>query len=229
MHIFKELVFIGEKDALDYFKQIAQTLSNGNWIHMNNKQLQDYILFDYCGDRCEHAELSIFYGQDTWRDGYIKVTNIVPLSKSRLSIDEYNAVLDCFYEEVIIPNKEKLINIHVEEPTSGVFDPLDYMSEEALQKLKLFCNCANKSTGSSHPEDERRWFDFICQTVRDKKIIDYDTMFNFLKDEDYWGKKDNGFIGVMGQFAWDEEMASELALEYDNYVRFLQFYIETND
>ena len=34
-------------------------------------------------------------------------------------------------------------------------------------------------------------------------------------------------IGVIGCFAWSEENAEELASEYDNYVRILQYYKKT--
>ena len=45
--------------------------------------------------------------------------------------------------------------------------------------------------------------------------------------EEYWGKKEKGFLGVIGQFAWSDENAQELASEYDNYVRILQYYKKT--
>ena len=118
-------------------------------------------------------------------------------------------------------------DIKVVGPSSGRFNPLDYISESALNKLTLFCNAANKSTGSSHPCDEERWFDFICQTVDDGRVFDYDTLSKFLQDEEYWGKKEKEFLGVIGQFAWSEENAEELASEYDNYVRILQYYKKT--
>ena len=47
-------------------------------------------------------------------------------------------------------------------------------------------------------------------------------------DEEYWGKKEPGFLGAMGRFAWDEEHAGELATEYDNYVRLLRYYKDKN-
>lgn len=56
-----------------------------------------------------------------------------------------------------------------------------------------------RTTGSSHPCDEERWFDFICQTVDDGRVFDYDTLSKFLQDEEYWGKKEKGFLGVIGQ------------------------------
>ena len=93
-----------------------------------------------------------------------------------------------------------------------------------MKRLEAFCNSANKTTGSSHPSDEKRWFDFICQTVEDSQTFDYDTLLRFLMDEEYWGKRSLDNVESMGRFAWDEQHASELALEYDNYVRILQYY-----
>lgn len=224
MHIFKELSFVGDKPALDDFKKNAPSFAKGDWKYCKSDRMKNYIAFDYEGDKAERAEVSIYYGSDAWRQGFIKVGNIVPLQKNQLSIEEYNAVLDLFYEEIIVPNQDKLVGIQIVGPESDIFDPLKYISKEALEKLERFCNGANKSTGSSHPSDEERWFDFICQTVEDDRVFDYDTLYRFLMDENYWGKKEPGFIGVMGHFAWDEEHAGELASEYDNYVRILQFY-----
>lgn len=224
MHIYKELIFCGDKPALDHFKKIAPKLVKGDWIYSKSDCICEYIAFDYVGNQVDQAEVLIYYGKDTWREGNIKVFNIVPLVKNELTIDEYNAVLDLFYEEIVIPNKEKLQGIRVIGSESDVFDPLKYISKVALEKLNKFCNGANKSTGSSHPSDEERWFDFICQTVDDNQVFDYDTLYRFLIDENYWGKKDPSFMGVIGHFAWDEKHAEELASEYDNYVRFLKYY-----
>lgn len=98
------------------------------------------------------------------------------------------------------------------------------ISETVLEKLKRFCSVANKSTGSSHPCDQKRWFDFICQTVDDGKIFDYSTLASFLQDETHWGKKPDDFIGVMGSYAWEEEQAYELATEYENLCEVLRYY-----
>ncbi len=224
MRIYKELSFCGNKEAIDLFKKIAPSLSKGDWKFATNEPLKEYISFDYTGSKVDQAEVSIYCGEESWRDWCIKVVNIVPLMKDQLSIQEYNSVLDLFFEEVIAPNKEKFIGLTVFGPESDVFDPLKYISEDALKKLELFCNLANKTTGSSHPSDEERWFDFICQTVDDNQTFDYDTLYRFLMDEEYWGRKEPNFIGAMGRFAWSEELASELASEYENYVRLLEYY-----
>ena len=51
--------------------------------------------------------------------------------------------------------------------TSTKFNILDYLIEEGKNKLHSFSELANKSTGSNHPNDRERWFDFIIQTYHD--------------------------------------------------------------
>lgn len=91
MHIYKELSFLGDKTALDEFKKKAPTFARGGWKYSKSDRMFDYIAFDYVGNEVEPAEVSIYYGKESWREGYIKVGNIVPLEKNQLSIDEYNA------------------------------------------------------------------------------------------------------------------------------------------
>ena len=224
MHIYKELSFVGDKPAFDAFKENAPSFVRGDWKYSQSDREKDYIVFNYLGNKVDQAKVSIFCGQNARRQGYLKVGNIVPLRKNQLSIEEYNAVLDLFYEEIIVPNRSRLRGIEIVGPESDVFDPLKYVSKEALRKLECFCNGANKTTGSSHPIDEARWFDFICQTVDDNQTFDFDTIYRFLMDEDYWDKKESGFAGTMGKSAWVEERAVELATQYDNYVRILKYY-----
>lgn len=227
MRIYKELSFIGNKTELDNLAKNIYNVFPEDWIKpQKNQGSENYILADYVGDKAPHAEASIYYGKDTWRDGFVKVCNIVPLQKNQLTIDEYNQVLDLFYNDVAKAYGQKHDDIKIVAPSSGYFNPLDYISKDALLKLTIFCNTANKSTGSLHPCDEERWFDFICQTVDDERTFDYDTIFEFLQDEEYWGKK-KGVLGVIGKFAWNEENAEELATEYDNYVRILMYYKNT--
>ena len=228
MHVYKELNFIGNKEIFDEMFFKIYDIFPSDWIKPEgNHLLNNYILADYIGNKVPHAEVSIYYGEESWRDGVIRVGNIVPLEKDQLSIDEYNEILDLFYKEIIKPYGEMNKKLRIIAPTSEQFDPLKYITEEALEKLTNFCNLANKSTGSTHPCDEQRWFDFICQTVDDNKLFDYDMLFKFLTDEDYWGRKKESSIGVIGKFAWNEENAEELASEYENYVRILQYYKKT--
>ena len=194
MQVYKELSFFGGKPELDKLARDIYNVFPADWVKpKSNQMLKDYILADYIGKQAPHAEVSIYYGKDTWREGYVKVCNIVPLQKNQLTIDEYNQLLDLFYNDIARVYGETHDDIKVVGPSSGQFNPLDYISEEALKKLTLFCNAANKSTGSSHPCDEERWFDFICQTVDDGKIFDYIPCLNFYRMRSIGERKKKDF------------------------------------
>lgn len=82
----------------------------------------------------------------------------------------------------------------------------------------------------------RKWktekFDLFDEVKRDRKrkklqyerIFDYSTLADFLQDEIYWGEKSEESIGVIGDYAWDEEHAYELASEYEHACEILQYY-----
>ena len=227
MKTYRELYFKGDPSQLEGFTNDITKYIPNNWEYgREDKHTSAWIYFDYLGTEVDNARVCIATGEYIAR-GEIKVTNIVPLEKDQLSIDEYNAVLQKFYEDIIVPYKVSNTQIIITEPSEDEFDPKTVISGEALAKLEAFCNGANKSTGSSHPCDQERWFDFICQTVDDDRMFDYSTLADFLQDESYWGKKEPGFLGVMGSFAWDEDHAYQLAAEYESACLLLQYYKKT--
>lgn len=227
MKTYRELYFKGTTKQLSEFVDQIGKYAVGDWkLRKQSERWKDYLFFDYLGNHVDKASVSIYVG-DELAKGELRVGNIVPIEKNQLSVDEYNAVLLQFYGDVIKPFKESGTELKILQPSDDIFDPTTVISEVSLKKLKLFCSAANKSTGSSHPCDQERWFDFICQTVDDGKMFDYSTLANFLQDEAYWGKKPDDFIGVMGSYAWDEEHAYELASEYDNLCEILLYYKKT--
>lgn len=227
MKTYRELYFKGtEKQLFEFVNQIGR-YAVGDWrLEKKSERWKDYLFFDYVGELVEKARVSIYVGNEISK-GELRVGNIVPLEKNELSVDEYNTVLLKFYDDVIKPYKEFGTELSILQPSDDIFDPTSVISETALKKLKSFCSAANKSTGASHPCDQERWFDFVCQTVDDGKMFDYSTLASFLQDENYWGEKPDGFIGVMGKFAWDEEHAYELAAEYENLCEVLSYYKKT--
>lgn len=226
MKIFRELYFRGDSAQLQNFTSDIRKYVTSEWKYgYKDDHIFSWIYFDYLGDEVDHARICISTGDDILK-GELKVTNIVPLEKDQLSVEEYNAVLQKFYEDLIIPYAASNHEIYITEPSSDEFDPRIVISSTALAKLEAFCNGANKSTGSSHPCDQERWFDFICQTVDDGMMFDYSTLVNFLQDESYWGKKEPGFMGAMGLFAWDEDHAIQLASEYEHACTLLKYYKE---
>lgn len=228
MKIFRELYFRGNLNELKRFVDNIGEYAIGDWRSVpkaKSGELKEYLSFDYSGNKVENASVAIYLG-DMIKTGELRVINIVPLNKNQLSVEEYNDVLMLFYKDIVVPFKEKNNYVEIPQPSDDIFDPLSVMSKTALEKLKKFCGAANKSTGSAHPCDRERWLNFICQTVVDERIIDSDTLRNFLQDKEYWHEKPDDFLGVMGSFAWDEEKAYELSMEYEIISEAMQYYKE---
>lgn len=227
MKTYRELYFRGTPTDLEKFLCDIKSFSTEKWrFGKEDRYGLEWIYFDYLGDAVDNARVCITAGRYI-SSGELNVSNIVPLEKNQLSVDEYNAVLQKFYDDIIKPYKQINHNLDIPQPSDDVFDPKTVITEEALRKLEAFCNGANKSTGSSHPSDQERWFDFICQTVDDGQMFDYSTLAEFLQDETYWGTKDSDFLGVMGHFAWGEDQAYQLASEYENACILLEYYKRT--
>lgn len=224
MKTYSELYFKGTPVQLSEFVKEIRKFAVGNWkVEKQTDCWKDYLFIDYMGEKVDKARVSIYIG-DIAEDNEIKVGNIIPLEKNELSVDEYNSILMEFYNDVIKPYKEAGTDLSISQPSDDIFKQLTVISKDALEKLDKFCRMANKSTGSSHPCDKERWLDFVCQTVDDGKIFETTTLATFLQDENYWGEKPKDFIGVMGHYAWDEEKAYELALEYEILCEALQYY-----
>lgn len=229
MKTYRELYFKGKSRQLTDFVRDIRKFVVGNWkVEKQTERWKDYLFIDYVGEEVDKARVSIYIG-DIAKVREINVGNIIPLEKSQLNVDEYNSILMKFYSDIIKPYQDAGTDLVISRPSNDIFEPLSVISKEALDKLEKFCRNANKSTGSSHPCDKERWLDFVCQTVDDGKMFDTTTLAIFLQDEDYWGEKPKDFIGVMGHYAWDEEKAYELALEYEILCEALQYYKETRE
>ena len=160
MKTYCELYFSGTSDNLRAFVKELKAYINGDWRQVEqSERWEDYLFIDYIGTDVDKARVSIYLGNDLAK-GQIKVGNIVPLEKNSLSIDEYNSVLKKFNRDIIEPYKRHNHIINISELTNDEFDPLTVISKVALQKLRAFCVAANKSTGSSHPCDQERWYEF---------------------------------------------------------------------
>ena len=228
MKIYRELYFRGTPSQLSKFAEEISNYVTGDWRFVSkdaNGEYKKYLFFDYMGKNVDNARVSIYLG-DRIDSGEVNVGNIIPLKKNHLSIEEYNAVLMLFYKEIVVPYEKENSYLSISQPTDDNFNPLTIMSEASLKKLKAFCGGANKSTGSSHPCDKERWLSFILQTVEEDRILDSDTLCRFLQDEESWGKKPNDYIGVMGDYAWDEDSAYELSMEYETISEAMKYYKE---
>jgi len=141
--------------------------------------------FDYLGEALNKAKLWVME-----KGSYYTVTSIVPQEKNRLDEDEYNALLSEF-----ITKNLKGFDCKISESDVTLID----LAGEALsKKFYSFSRLANKSTGRTHPCDEKRWFDFVLSCLKKNEYIIPEYISFFLIED-----------------GWDEQSAFDLSLDYE--------------
>jgi len=137
--------------------------------------------------------------------GY-KVSNIVPRNVGELSIDQYNAILQDFITKVAQPAARG--GVFTIESTAPLQGPQDWMDANAADSLRRFSGAANKSTGASHPLDERRWYQFLIDAHGAAKRATPDQLARWLVEVEQW----------------PEDTARELAISYEFALGLLERY-----
>jgi hypothetical protein len=134
--------------------------------------------------------------------GTISTSNVVPLDVGSFSYGEYNAVLKKFCDEIVRPSSRKT-GAEV-ELTEDHADLSRWLSEPAARKLRAFSRLANKSTGASHPYDQKRWLDFIVEAHKEETSLDASTLRRWLIEVEGWAPD------VADQLAAEFEFGGEL-------------------
>ncbi|KAF2079980.1 hypothetical protein [Flavobacterium sharifuzzamanii] len=138
-------------------------------------------------------------------NGYLEVFNIIPLIDNSLDYDEYNFLLNKFYENFI---KQLCIkyeaNIILTKPEKQIIETI---GDDALKSLLAFSNGANKSTGNSHPYDFERWCEFIFIVFRNGIEVGVDELIEWFEE--------NG---------WSNDMAHKLGLDFEYSLDLLEKY-----
>ncbi len=202
MHIFRELFIRGEPDRLAAtLTEIERTLSE-DWFRdvETEKQLAAlptavrsscFGCFDDGGNRPGATIILTTKDPDT-----LSVANVIPISRHRLNYDQYNRVLEEFYNRFVQP--AAATTGAVAELTDTQADLEYWLSPLTAEKLRRFSSCANKGTGAALSQDRERWNDFVLSAHQDRSTLDASTLRRWLVEvED-----------------WPPEVADQLAVEY---------------
>ncbi|MFZ2999752.1 MAG: hypothetical protein WA071_05440 [Undibacterium umbellatum] len=157
-----------------------------------------YYAFDLKSSRSGRARLWMAPSENG-----IIVSNIIPLDKRELAPDEYNEILQKFVEQGVKGSFDFIL-------TDPEILLTDVLSEVSSQKLIAFSSSANKSTGHSHPLDEKRWLAFVYSTVKQDEEIDFELLVSFLSEQ-----------------GWDDESAQDLADDFSYARRAMRYALES--
>lgn len=205
MKVFRDLeIDLNATQRDKFLSELEEQLSNG-WTRERSKESSEMPLFYFVCNKNDQREAALLaLVQRNHRKLYI--SNIVPREKGQLTFDEYNFILNEFHHSFIKPLQDKL-NIQV-TMSSDQQTLEDWISPESAEKLRRFSALANKSTGSSHPNDKERWFDFIVSIVRKDEKLDTLTLRRWLTEEG----------------GWAPDIADELVIQYERGVALIKYY-----
>lgn len=177
------------------------------WRHAEEKELilaEDVMAFERgSGDELPASGLTLWRN----RDGY-EVANIVPLEIKELGVARYNDILNDFVQRIVQPasnDSRFLMNLGERE-----HHLTHWTSEEAAAALHRFSVTANRSTGSNHPSDRCRWFDFIFAAHRAQSRLDSDVLSRWLIEVEDWPSE------VVEDLVIQYEFGIALLKEYEN-------------
>lgn len=200
MKTFKDLYIHLSDIAMESFiaKVALNVNKNDTWERQPDKEnrvlgIEKTYSFSRLDDHAyPSAGLSIF----PKKNGIWYVPNVVPIKYGNLSHDEYNGILSEFYNLFILPIATQ--DDIIVEITSGEISDCDILGEHAASLLKSFSLLANKSTGSSHPDDKDRWLSFVKASCLSGSNVDTDHLHRLLIEQ-----------------GWSDEAANKLAIQYD--------------
>jgi len=125
------------------------------------------------------------------------VGNIVPKTVSELGRARYNAILNDFIEA--FARTAASASGAILKATQAQQSLDDWIPADAVERLQLFSSLANKSTGSGHPLDRRRWFDFLLSVHGYDDKLGTDRLMRWLVKVEQW----------------PEDRAHDLVIEYE--------------
>jgi hypothetical protein len=117
----------------------------------------------------------------------VKITNIVPETKTQLTMDEYNSIAKRFKSELIkyVHSQKKDIKVWITGETIGLNDII-----RGKKTREFFQKYLNAYPKSWHPLDVRRLDTFICAMSRYACDIDLDRLGGFLISDLGWPRED---------------------------------------
>lgn len=209
MKTFQELYIHLNGHSIEDLIEKFTTHCKHSWVRVVDKEALSDLSGSpyYCFERKEtdgipSATLYLFnQDNNTWY-----VANIIPMSLSELTHDQYNKiVLD--FQEFVVNQATKATKIDV-EVTKDQISITDLAGEDVEKALISFSALANKSTGSSNSFDRRRWFKFLVLANQSGASLPSDII-----------------VKALIELGWSEEQAYELGIEF-NFANDLLSYIK---
>lgn len=216
MKTYKD-VFISFNDIDDvknYIKDITDVIT-APWQrnYDREEEVKSFVSDEvYCFERHKDSNLpscglTIFFKDQKT----LYIPNVVPKESGWLTVEEYNGLITEFYDVYLLPLSEK--NSIITTITNDNLQDEDILNKPVAECLRRFSTLANMSTGSSHPCDRKRWYEFICLAfdLSKTKSINTDLLQKILIEQ-----------------GWGKDRALDLVIEYEFGLGLLEYLDEQN-
>ena len=210
IEVFQDLHFLCPEERRLSVRETLRSRSASPWRHAGDRERafveispeeSDYLVFERSADGELPACTLALFG----KTGGYKVGNIIPKGPHDLTHSEYNDLLGEFAQTVLQPVVDDLELSITQTPRRQSIT--DWTSVDAASALRRFSVCANKSTGSHHPADRDRWFQFLVAAHECRSKMDTVLLERWLAEVEQW----------------PQEIAHDLAREYGYSIDLLNF------
>jgi len=208
MKVYRELeIHVPLSRREDFLTELESHLPKG-WSRDRKSEDRALKIKDHAYFVCEplesrHAALVALYERTP---DLLYVSNVVPRDVSSLTHDEYNIILEAFSQTCVAPVADMMGLRLTLSSDQQSFD--DLVSQKSAKLFRTFSALANKSTGTSHPCDKERWYDFVISVIENGDRLDSYMLTRWLVEED----------------GWAEDIAHRMAIEFEMETGLLKRY-----
>jgi len=210
MKVFRDLFIRSNSDTMQRVVELIEQKLTDGWqrdraAEKRSGQMGETQFFYFtCNEKPGRSSALVALVKKA--DWSLYVSNVVPRLAGQLTHNEYNSILEEFANRFAVPAAQHLeIGVELTPAQESIED---WISADSVQKLKQFSAIANKSTGSSHPCDQQRWFAFLVSVHAEHRKLHSDYLVRWLVECD----------------GWPEDIARELASEYDFAMELLDYH-----
>lgn len=208
MKTYKDLVvtFHDKHSKVEFLRRITNQLNHPDYIYMPNftQNMMNSVIYQIVSRVIGTYQARIVIDSPN-DENELSIINIIPYNTtvSQFSCDEYNRIIDYFYNAIILP----IVSIvHCKVNISSGYISISMYIPASYNLLNNFVQNCDKKCPLSHPKDRNRWFDFLCCLVVNNEELAAEILQRWFIEEQYF----------------DIEIAEELSLQYEYGIALLR-------
>lgn len=214
MRKFTELVIESDEKNLIQLLEHLKTANSKQFI-FEKKLSEEYAQNIFVNDNqvaCFRTTQKKHFDSKIWivaNNAQFRITNIVSNTISELGITRYNQVMYDFFHDFVSKFLDKRYNVYY---SGEIVDMSELISKSAYDALIKWESVCNKSNPIGHPSDEKLWFEFIKQIVKNNDKLASSDLEKWLVEDKNWS------------FSFLNEEISKLIAYYEYSIDLLIYY-----